>query len=116
MERGDQLGGMALDGRRDSPAVGLDEIHGEEIGLCHMHRRHRQRRVARELAEHIGLEGEIGAGASHARLDREPPPIGEIAPVSGEPKPTGIGASATTRTPSAASSLSFTAMPPSLIR
>ena len=86
MQRRDQLGGMALDRRRDAPAVGLDEIHGEEIGRCHMHGRHRQRRVAGKLAEHIGLEAEIGAGASLARLDRKPPPIGEIDLVSGEPE------------------------------
>ena len=55
MERRDQLRSVALDRRRDAAAVGLDEIHGEEIGLCDMHGRHRQRRVAGKLAEHIGL-------------------------------------------------------------
>ena len=37
MQRGDQLAGVALDARRDAAAVGLDEIHDEEIGLGDMH-------------------------------------------------------------------------------
>ena len=52
MERGDQLRSVALDPRRDAAAVGLDEIHGEEIGQGDMHGRHRQRREAGKLAEH----------------------------------------------------------------
>lgn len=86
MQRRDQLGGVALNRRRDAPAVGLDEIHGEEIGQSDMHGRHRQRRVAGKLAEHIGLKAEIGARASLERLDRKPPSIGEINLVSGKPK------------------------------
>ena len=45
MQRRDQLCGVALDGLRDAAAVGLDEIHGEEIGQGEMHGGHRQRRM-----------------------------------------------------------------------
>ena len=86
MERSDQLCRVALDRRRDAAVVGVDKIHGEEIWLCDMHGWHRQRREAGELAEHIGLEAEIGARASLWRLDREPPPIGEIGSISGKPE------------------------------
>ena len=64
MQRRDQLCGVPLDVRRDAAAVGLDEIHGEEIGQGDMHGGNRQRRMAGELAEHIGLKAEIGARRS----------------------------------------------------
>ena len=37
MQGRDQLGGMALDLWRDAPAIGLDKVHGEEVGLSQMH-------------------------------------------------------------------------------
>ena len=69
MQGGDQLRGMPLDASGDAAAIGLDEIHDEEIWLREVDGRNRKIRMAGELAEHVRLEAEIGALASLPRLD-----------------------------------------------
>ena len=42
MQRSDQLAGVALHALGDAAAVGLDEIHDEEIGIGIVDMRHRK--------------------------------------------------------------------------
>ncbi len=61
----------------------------QEVGLGMVHVRHRKLGLARELAEHVGLEREVGRAplVSRSRLDREMPSIGEpdLKPYKPEP-------------------------------
>jgi hypothetical protein len=78
MEVGNQRARVPFGARGDRAAVGFDEIHHQEVRLGVMHFGDRKVRVARKLAEHVGLEREIGGATvvSRPRLDRQAPPIG----------------------------------------
>ena len=94
MQFRDQLAGVALHALGDAAAVGLDEIHDEEIGIGIVDLRHRKLRKARKLAQHVGLELEMRSAALAGLrcLHCQAPAVGKRDPQSRQAEPNREGA------------------------
>ena len=94
MQFRDQLAGVALHALGDAAAVGLDEVHDEEIGIGIVDMRDRQLRKARKLAKHVSLELEMRSAALAGLrcLHCQAPAVGKHDPQSRQAEPNGEGA------------------------
>ena len=87
VQRGDQLGRMALDVGRDGAAVIVDEVHDQEIVRSEMDMRDGEIGEACQLREHVAFELEARPIAARPGFHRKAAPVLKHDREAGQPEP-----------------------------